>query len=52
MEMISGSSIAKRMPVDEYGVEDDNFSDVSAMLMDERETLITNLIDKMAKKND
>lgn len=50
MEYKDGKSYTLDMHIDEFGVDDNNFQDVTASIIEEREALINALIQRMNKK--
>lgn len=40
------------MNIDEFGVDDNNFQDVTAQIIEEREVLINGLLKKMSEKGE
>lgn len=47
MEYVDGKSRTYDMQIDDFGVDDDNFQDVTSAILDEREMLISNIVQKM-----
>ena len=47
MKYKDGKSSTYDMKIDAFGVDDDNFQDVSENILEEREMLINNIVQKM-----
>ena len=49
MKRSEGRSITEYMPMDQFGVDDENFADVADELVEEREQLIQGIMEKLQK---
>lgn len=52
MEYKDGKSCTRDMNIDEFGVDDNNFQDITAQIIEEREVLINGLLKKMSEKGE
>lgn len=48
MRAENGVSVSECMPMDEFGVDDENFADVSSQLMEERENILARMMEDEA----